>query len=118
MGCFGTCFVEYQIMLVSELLTLLGGDLSLKVQIRLISNEQNYHFRVSVVPHVIQPSDQVIKGLASGYVVNQQSTNTATIIAPCYRSKRFLTSRVPNLNFHVCLILQFYGFGPEVNTDR
>ena len=105
MGCFGTGLVEYQIVFVSKLLAFLGGDLSLETQVRLIADQQNNHFGVRVVPHVIQPSHQVIESLPSCDIVYEQGADAATVVAPRYRSERLLTSCIPNLHFHVGLVL-------------
>ena len=105
MGCFGTGLVEYQIVFVSELLAFLSGHLSLETQVRLVSNQQNNHFGVRVVPHVVKPSHQVVESLPSRDIVHKQGADAATVVAPCYRSERLLTSCVPNLHFHVSLVL-------------
>ena len=105
MGCFGTGLVEYQIVFVSELLAFLGGDLSLETQVRLVADQKNNHFGVRVVPHVIQPPHQIVESLPSRDIVHKQGADATTVVAPRYRSERLLTSCIPNLHFHVGLVL-------------
>ena len=70
-----------QVVPLCEGLSLLGADLPLELEVALVGHQENYHFRVGVVAHVLEPLDQVVEGLPPRYVVAKQRTDAASVVA-------------------------------------
>ena len=69
LSCFGTGFKENQIMFLGKFLAFLCGYFSFELKICFITYEQNNHFGIRIISHIIEPSCQVIKCLSSGNIV-------------------------------------------------
>ena len=64
-----------------KLLALLGADCAAVRQVGLVADEHDGHVWVCVLPRILQPGGQVLKGLPPGDVVDQQGASRAAIVA-------------------------------------
>ena len=55
--------------------------------------------------------------MSPGYIVAQESTNAASVIAPGNGPETLLACGVPNLYFHIGAVVKLDGLGPEVHPD-
>lgn len=110
---------EHQVVLSRKRLTLLLLHFTSRVQVTgreevstmeivirtadspLVANQHDYHVRVGMLASVLQPGRQVVECLPASDVVDEQSTSSTTVVRPGDGPKRFLASRVPDLQFNL-----------------
>lgn len=68
-------------------------------QIALVSNQHNDNIRISMVPQLLKPSGNVLVGLVFANVVDQQSSNGASVVCGSDGTVSLLASSIPNLCF-------------------
>jgi hypothetical protein len=71
---------EDQVVPLGEGLALLRLHLALVLQVRLVAHEDDLHFLVTVLLHLLEPLDTVLKAGATRDVVDEQRANGAAVV--------------------------------------
>lgn len=82
---------------ISEFLAFLEGDLTLALEIVLVTDEELDHVLVSVLVGFLEPVVDVLEGLHVGDVVHDDDAVRTFIVRRGNRLESFLTSGVPDL---------------------
>jgi len=98
-------------------LTLFSFNISSSLEIALVANEHDDHVTVAVLPGVLQPGGQVVKGVSASDIIHQQSSGCTTVIGAGDGAECLLPSRVPDLKRDRLLINRDF-FIAEVSTNR
>ena len=77
-------------------------------QITLVTDQHDDDVRVGMVPELFQPPRDVLVCLVLADVVDEECSNSATVVGRCDGAVSLLTRRIPNLRLD--------GFG--VHLDR
>lgn len=83
--------------LTSKSLGLIGRDGSEVSQIALVTDKHNNNVGVGVVAQLLEPSGDVLVGLVLADVVNEEGTDSATVVGGCDGAVTLLTGGIPNL---------------------
>ena len=110
------CLNEAQSILAGELFRLLRWHRSQMPQIALVAHKHDYDVRVRMISQLLQPSRHILVGLVLGDIVDEQSTNSATVVSRSDGSVTFLASGVPDLCLY-CLAIHLNTAGREFNAD-
>lgn len=116
LGSFRRCLHENEPVLPSEHLTLIGADLSPRVQVALIANEHDRHIGVAVLLDFLQPSGEMGEGIPPRDVVDEECARRTAIVRTRNTLERFLASRVPDLQLDV-LLLDLDGASTKLDSD-
>ena len=85
-------------------------------QIALITNKHNDDVGIRVVSQLLQPSSDILVGVVLGDIVNQESTDSASVVSRSDRSITFLSSSIPNLGLDR-LGINLNGTSRKLDTD-
>lgn len=112
----GRDFHEGDTFFLSKFFAFFISNLSLTFKISFIANEQHFHGLVSIGFDLLHPVLQMFKCFSTGYVVNQKSSNSTTIVGPGNRFEILLSGGVPDLQFY-CFHVHFQVFSSKLNAD-
>ncbi len=84
---------------LSELFGFFSFDGSQVMEIRLVSHQHNSNVLVSIVFELVEPFLNALKRLLLCDVVDEQGTNSSSIISTCDSSVPLLPCSVPDLSF-------------------
>lgn len=107
---------EHEAVLVGELLRLLVGDVTLRLQVALVADEEDDGVRVRQVAGVRQPGAQVVVRGASRHIVDHQRASSSAVVAPGDSSESFLASGVPDLKLDL-LSAHFDDSGAKLDAN-
>lgn len=99
-----------------ERLGLLGWDSPQVPQIALVSDKHDDDIGIGMIPQLLQPSRDVFVGLVLADVVDEEGTDSASVVGRRNGAVSLLTSGIPNLSFD-CLGIDLDGSGGELDTD-
>ena len=85
-------------------------------QIALISNQHDNNVGIGVISQLFQPPRDIVICLVLADVVDQQGTNSASVVCGCDCPVSFLACRIPNLRFD-CLGVHLDGTGCKLDAD-
>lgn len=67
-------------------------------QIALVSDQHDDDVGVGMVAQLLEPPGDILVGLVLADVVNEEGTDSATVVSGCDGAVTFLTSSIPNLS--------------------
>mmetsp|Transcript_14976 Transcript_14976/g.31771 ORF Transcript_14976/g.31771 Transcript_14976/m.31771 type:complete len:163 (+) Transcript_14976:552-1040(+) len=102
---------ENQPILFSKRPPLLRRNCPPMLQIILIPNQHNDHIALTVLPRLLKPSTQVLEGVSTRDVVDEERASRATVVGAGDGAEGLLSGRVPDLEFDL-----FVGDGDHAGT--
>lgn len=113
-----TCAIQLDVwgFRTSKRLGLLGWDSPQVPQIALVSDKHDDDIGIGVIPQLLQPSRDVLVGLVLADVVDEEGTNSASVVGGCNGAVSLLTGGIPNLSLDR-LGIDLDGSGGELDTD-
>lgn len=80
-----------------KLLGLLGGDRPQVPQIALVTNQHDDDIGISVVAQLLKPTVDILVGLVLADIVDEEGTDSATVVGRSDGTVPLLTSGIPDL---------------------
>lgn len=102
--------------LTGKLLGFLCGHSAQVSQITLVSNQHDDNVCIGMISKLFQPSRDIVVGLVFADVVDEQSTNSASVVGRCDGTVSFLTGSIPYLSLD-CFGVNLDGSGREFDAD-
>lgn len=85
-------------------------------QIALVTNQHDNNVGISMVPQLLQPPRNVLVGLVLADVIDQQRSNSTSVVCRCDGSVSLLSCGIPNLSLD-CLRIDLDGPGRKLDTN-
>mmetsp|Transcript_106875 Transcript_106875/g.312437 ORF Transcript_106875/g.312437 Transcript_106875/m.312437 type:complete len:213 (-) Transcript_106875:36-674(-) len=95
--------------------SLLVHDLPL-LQVALVSDEDDHHVRLRVLPCIQKPLCEVLEGGSPTDVIDKQGASGTPVVCPCDRAEGLLTRRIPDLELYL-LVIDVADAVAEFHTD-